>query len=153
MKNIENKGLILAAGRGSRMDHLTSDQPKCFTELGGKRLIDWQLESFDKASINKIAIVTGYLKEKFEAYEEIKFNNENWHETNMVSSLMKAASFIDSDTIVSYSDIVFHKNAVRNLIKYDGDIVLGYDKSLIENVIDKNKKIKFIYNDDYKIEI
>ncbi len=132
MKNIENKGLILAAGRGSRMDHLTSDQPKCFTELGGKRLIDWQLESFDKASINKIAIVTGYLKEKFEAYEEIKFNNESWHETNMVSSLMKAASFIDSDTIVSYSDIVFHKNAVINLIKYDGDIVLGYDKNWLD---------------------
>ena len=30
------KGIILAAGRGSRMGSLTSDQPKCLTELGGK---------------------------------------------------------------------------------------------------------------------
>ena len=59
MKEIKIKGLILAAGRGSRMDHLTSEYPKCFTELAGKRLIDWQLESFEKAAIKEIAIVTG----------------------------------------------------------------------------------------------
>ena len=129
MKESNIKGLILAAGRGSRMDQLTSEHPKCFTELGGKRLIDWQLESFDKVSINQIAIVTGYLKEQFDEYDLIKFNNENWQKTNMVSSLLRAASFIDSNTIVSYSDIVFHKNALTNIIKHDGDIVLGYDKN------------------------
>ena len=129
MKEIKIKGLILAAGRGSRMDHLTSEYPKCFTELAGKRLIDWQLESFEKAAIKEIAIVTGYLKEQFDGYNLIKFNNENWQKTNMVSSLLMAASFIDSDTIVSYSDIVFHKNALTNIIKHDGDIVLGYDKN------------------------
>jgi len=129
MKENKIKGLILAAGRGSRMDKLTSKYPKCFTELGGKRLIDWQLESFKKLSINEIAIVTGYLKEQFDQYNLIKFNNENWEKTNMVSSLVKASSFIDSDTIVSYSDIVFHKNAVTNIIEFDGDIVLGYDKN------------------------
>ena len=48
MKENKIKGLILAAGRGSRMDQLTSKYPKCFTELGGKRLIDWQLESFKR---------------------------------------------------------------------------------------------------------
>tara|TARA_Y100000590_G_scaffold458411_1_gene613074 strand:- start:507 stop:1259 length:753 start_codon:yes stop_codon:yes gene_type:complete len=129
MKEDRIKGLILAAGRGSRMDYLTSENPKCFTELGGKRLIDWQLESFQKASINDIAIVTGYLKKQFDVYDLIKFNNENWQKTNMVSSLMRAASFIDSDTIVSYSDIIFHKDAVTNIINCKGDIVLGYDKN------------------------
>ncbi len=129
MKEDRIKGLILAAGRGSRMDHLTSENPKCFTELGGKRLIDWQLESFQKASINDIAIVTGYLKKQFDVYDLIKFNNENWQKTNMVSSLMRAASFIDSNTIVSYSDIIFHKDAVTNIINCEGDIVLGYDKN------------------------
>ena len=129
MKENKIKGLILAAGRGSRMDQLTSKYPKCFTELGGKRLIDWQLESFKKASINEIAIVTGYLKEQFDQYNLIKFNNKNWEKTNMVSSLVKASSFVNSDTIVSYSDIVFHKNAVTKIIEFDGDIVLGYDKN------------------------
>ena len=47
----------------------------------------------------------------------------------MVSSLVKASSFVNSDTIVSYSDIVFHKNAVTKIIEFDGDIVLGYDKN------------------------
>ena len=54
MKENKIKGLILAAGRGSRMDQLTSKYPKCFTELGGKRLIDWQLESFNESYEHKI---------------------------------------------------------------------------------------------------
>ena len=71
MKSQEVKGLILAAGRGSRMNDLTSDYPKCFTELAGKRLINWQLESFQKANITDIAIVTGYLSERFNEYDLI----------------------------------------------------------------------------------
>jgi choline kinase len=129
MKSQEVKGLILAAGRGSRMNDLTSDYPKCFTELAGKRLINWQLESFQKANITDIAIVTGYLSERFNEYDLIKFNNEKWNKTNMVSSLLEASSFIDTHTIVSYSDIVFHKNAIKNILMQEGDIVLGYDQN------------------------
>ena len=73
--------------------------------------------------------MTGYLKEQFDSiYNLIKFNIKT-EKTNMVSSLVKASSFVNSDTIVSYSDIVFHKNAVTKIIEFDGDIVLGYDKN------------------------
>ena len=132
MKKYQIKGLILAAGRGSRMDHLTSDQPKCFSELGGKRLIDWQLKSFKKANITNIAIVTGYLSEKFNEYSLTRYKNENWNNTNMVSSLIQASSFCDTNTVISYSDIVFHQDAVTNILNQEGDIVLGYDKNWLK---------------------
>ena len=57
------KAIILAAGRGSRMKHLTDEKPKCLAKLGGKLLIEWQLEALSAAGINEIAIVTGYKKE------------------------------------------------------------------------------------------
>ena len=47
MKENKIKGLT-AAGRRKQMDQLTSKYPKRFTELGGKRLIDWQLESLKR---------------------------------------------------------------------------------------------------------
>ena len=60
------KGIILAAGRGSRMGSLTSNLPKCRTLLFGKELIQWQLEALRKASIEEIAIIRGYLSETFD---------------------------------------------------------------------------------------
>ena len=33
-------GIILAAGRGSRMRNLTEERPKCMVELAGKPLLD-----------------------------------------------------------------------------------------------------------------
>ena len=53
------KGIILAAGRGSRMGVLTDNLPKCRTILHGKELIQWQLEAMEEASIKEISIVRG----------------------------------------------------------------------------------------------
>ena len=125
------KALILAAGRGTRMDQLTANQPKCFTKLAGKRLIDWQIDSLQKANIRieNIAVVTGYLSEKFEEYNLKSFFNADWSKSNMVLSLLKASSFIDHEAIISYSDIVYHPKAIESLKKTDQDIVLAYDKN------------------------
>ena len=58
------KALILAAGRGSRMNHLTDEIPKCLVKLKGKTLLEYQLEIIRKSEIKEIGIVTGYKKEK-----------------------------------------------------------------------------------------
>ena len=39
------KAIILSAGQGSRLGHLTDDRPKCLIEFGGKSLLDWQLDT------------------------------------------------------------------------------------------------------------
>jgi len=50
-------------------------------------------------------------------------------------------------------DVPIIKYAVKNILGSSIDeliIVLGHEKSIIENIIEKNKKIKFIYNENYK---
>ena len=61
-------GIILAAGRGSRMGGATSNQTKCMTEISGKSLLQWQIESFEAAGINDIAVVTGYLSSTLQEF-------------------------------------------------------------------------------------
>ena len=54
------KGIILAAGRGSRMASLSDEIPKCLLKVGGKPLIDRQIEALRKGGVEDISIVTGY---------------------------------------------------------------------------------------------
>ena len=79
------RGIILAAGRGSRMGSLTQKLPKCRTVFNGKELIQWQLGALREAGIKQIAIVRGYLKETF-TLDLTYFDNSRWDDTNMVRS-------------------------------------------------------------------
>ena len=121
------KGIILAAGRGSRMGVMTTSQPKCMTELGGKTLFSWQMDSMKENRIEEIAVVCGYLGDTFEKYPVHRFTNQRWSETNMVRSLMCAAPWLGSDTcIASYSDIIYEPATVESLMNTPGDIVVAY---------------------------
>ena len=125
---MNTKALILAAGRGSRMKALTENKPKCFTEIENKRLIEWQFEAIKKSGINDIIVLCGYLKNMFEGkYETLV--NDRWNETNMVSTLMCGKSvLLENETIISYSDILYHEDHLKALINADGDICITYDK-------------------------
>ncbi|MCW8901348.1 MAG: phosphocholine cytidylyltransferase family protein [Gammaproteobacteria bacterium] len=121
------KGIILAAGRGSRMGDLTSNLPKCRTVLHGKELIQWQLDAMERSAIKEISIVRGYLAETFE-FDLTYFENERWLHTNMVTSLVSAKDWLETDTcITSYSDIVYSSDVVKKLINFPGNIVVTYD--------------------------
>ncbi len=121
------KAIILAAGRGSRMGSLTSDQPKCMTVLGGQSLLDRQLLALQQGGVTEQAIVRGYLAETF-TQSVTYFDNPRWIETNMVASLACADDWLRHDScLISYSDIVYGADSVRRLAAAAGDIVITYD--------------------------
>lgn len=123
------QGLILAAGRGSRMREMTSERPKCLLELAGKALLDWQIAAFRQAGIERIFIVGGYRWEtlfKHTGYET--FINVEWERTNMVETLLCAQEILGiSETIISYADIVYHGEIVSKLMNNPADISITYD--------------------------
>ncbi|HVG04365.1 MAG TPA: sugar phosphate nucleotidyltransferase, partial [Burkholderiaceae bacterium] len=59
--------LILAAGRGERMRPLTDAVPKPLLRAGGKRLIEWQIESLVRAGVHQIVINVAHLPDQFPA--------------------------------------------------------------------------------------
>lgn len=121
------KGIILAAGRGSRMGALTTEQPKCMTVLDGKPLVQWQLDALSGGGVQKVAIVRGYLGDTF-SLPVPYFDNRRWAETNMVMSLAQARTWLRQTTcVVSYSDIVYGQDSVTRLIEARGDIVIAHD--------------------------
>ena len=41
------RGIVLAAGKGSRLNGTAADRPKCLVELGGLTLIERQIRTLD----------------------------------------------------------------------------------------------------------
>jgi len=122
------KGLILAAGRGSRMRELTRHRPKCMLSLGDQTLIRWQISALSAAGVTDLAVVRGYLGHRIDAPEVRFIDNPRWADTNMVASLLCARDWIGKETaVVSYSDIVYGAGSVRELISMEGEICIVFD--------------------------
>lgn len=127
------KAIILAAGRGSRMKSLTDERPKCLVEFRGKPLLQWQLEALRGAGVSEIGVVCGYRGELLMPYGLKMFDNPRWAETNMVSSLACAESWLTQEPcLVSYSDIFFKTDAVLALLDCKSDIAITYDPNWLE---------------------
>ncbi len=119
--------IILAAGRGSRMDALTDDRPKCLLQLAGKPLLDWQVGALRKGGMDNIYAVLGYRSEVVPG-DFRRLHNPRWSETNMVRTLMCAeAVLLENDCIISYSDIAYHPEHIAKLAHNQEDIAISYD--------------------------
>src|SRR6201996_4257981 len=59
--------MIFAADRGERMRPLTDTCPKPLLEVGGKPLIEWQIERLAQAGFQTIVINHAWLGERLEA--------------------------------------------------------------------------------------
>jgi L-glutamine-phosphate cytidylyltransferase len=122
-------GLILAAGRGSRLMHLGNDRPKCLVELEGRPLIERQIAALRRGGVDEIGVVRGYRAEMIDFPRLSYFFNERWAETNMVMSLATAAPWLRSvPVIVSYADIFYRNELVRGLAAAPGQLIVTYDR-------------------------
>jgi len=54
------KAIILSAGQGSRLGHLTDDRPKCLIDFNGRTLLDRQLDTLAANNIEEAVVVTGF---------------------------------------------------------------------------------------------
>ena len=61
------KAIILSAGQGSRLGHMTDARPKCLIEFGGRSLLDRQLDTLDANNVGEAVVVTGFHDELVDA--------------------------------------------------------------------------------------
>lgn len=110
------------------MKGTTASKPKCLTELAGRTLLDWQRSALTAGGVSVHGIVTGYLSKMLDDPTLTAFYNPRWQTTNMVRSLLCAASWLSNEAcIISYSDIFYPAETVRRLAAAHGDLVMAYD--------------------------
>ncbi|MFT4552898.1 MAG: choline kinase [Chlamydiales bacterium] len=126
------KAILLAAGRGSRLDALTDDKPKCMVEFREKPIIDHILATMDSCGIHKVSVVDGYQKNVLREYLSNRpitfYSNDDYLQTNMVHSLFCASQEFDDDLIISYSDIIYTPAVLQKIVSDTSPISLVIDK-------------------------
>jgi len=119
-------GLVLAAGRGRRMGN-SSLKPKCLNTVRGKALIEYQVSALRAANVSTVVVITGYKRHLIEPYGDLEVFNDEWQDTNMVFSLLKASSVVgESGFLVSYGDIFYEESAFQLLLACPHEISILY---------------------------
>ena len=110
------KALILNSGLGSRMGVLTSEHPKCMTEISpSETILSRQLRMIVNAGIDEVVITTGYYDgvlvkycQSLELPLHFTFvNNPIYDQTNYIYSIYCAKNYLDDDIILMHGDLVF----------------------------------------------
>jgi bifunctional UDP-N-acetylglucosamine pyrophosphorylase/glucosamine-1-phosphate N-acetyltransferase len=102
------KAVILAAGKGERLQPLTDYKPKAMLPICNKPLIDYQIEMLRKHGIDEIAVVVGYLEETIRKHlkDNVKFYRDD-RIKGTASAVYAARDFIDDEFILLYGDLFF----------------------------------------------
>lgn len=114
------KLLILASGRGSRLKSKTVKIPKTLIKINKFSIFDYLKKKF--FLFNSVIVVSGYKHKKLKLHKSKKCKiifNKNYNTSNMVHSMFKAKNLVNSDIIVSYSDIIYSEKILKKMIKFN----------------------------------
>lgn len=126
------QAIIMAAGKGSRIHHLTNGLPKSFLQINGESLIDRNIEMIQEQGIRDIAIVVGYRADAFhDRYDDMPgitlIDNPFYEMTNVIGSFWMGRNALHDDFIYWHADTICEKTLFEDLLQEEGEIVLPVD--------------------------
>jgi len=117
--------VIVAAGKGSRMEPYTFEKPKCLVPIRGKPLIEHQLDMLKgfAENINDIIIVTGHKDRELRNYFRKTYHgkvhyvyNDIYDKTECGYSMMLGITESKNDVLCIVGDVLFTKDNIMKLM-------------------------------------
>ncbi len=115
------KALILNSGMGSRMGVLTSEHPKCMTEISRtETILSRQLNMLVEAGVTEVVMTTGLFDGVLVNYCQsldlpihiTYVKNPMYKDTNYIYSIYCAREYLDDDIILMHGDLVFESSVM-----------------------------------------
>ncbi len=136
--------IIPSSGR----DQAFPEQPKSLIQVGGRPVLDYQLESVRKVGLKKVVVVRGHEGEQFAPYTAdenlVLCENPFFDETHALHSLMQAEDQMEGGFALVFSDILFDADILSQLVASGGDIVLGIDNSYVYHKHNVDKRLDLV---------
>lgn len=121
------KAVIMAGGKGTRIASITQDEiPKPMLTVGGKPILEHQIECLKKSGVDEVILITGHLGDKIKSF----FQNGEKYGIKI--------NYIEEDTekpLGTAGSLYYLKDKIKDdFIMVFGDVFLS---------VDFNKMIKF----------
>jgi choline kinase len=113
------RGVILAAGKGARLNGTAADRPKCLVKIGGVSLLERQIDALRAAGVRDIVVVVGCQADRVrrEAGAGVTIvENPRFAETNSLYSLWLARGSLPGGFIALNCDVLFHPRLLDDLL-------------------------------------
>lgn len=144
------RAIILAAGAGTRLQPLTDACPKCLVPIGGRPLLDYQLDALHAVGVEDVVLVVGCKSEQVRAHcgSGVRYiENADYLQTNSIYSLYLAAAEFNTDTFLFNCDILFHKGVLERMLDSAQSSVVAVDS----RVARVPNEMNVCYGDDMRI--
>ena len=122
------KAVILAAGKSTRTHPLTLTRPKALVKIGGRPLLEWNLEALE-GKVDEIVIVVGFMKDMLKERFGDSFRGtriryvEQDEQLGTAHALLAAEPYLEGDFMVMMGDDIYGKQAVERMAR-EGNAVL-----------------------------
>ena len=113
------RAIILAAGRGGRLQGVIGDKPKCLARVGDRTLLERQIEALQQVGIRRITVVAGYGIEQVQRICPRQVDivqNARYAATNSLYSLWLARDLLLDGFLVLNCDVLFHPQMLDDLL-------------------------------------
>jgi L-glutamine-phosphate cytidylyltransferase len=138
------KAIILAAGKGTRLDG-AAVKPKCLVEVGGLTLLRRQIESLKSVKIDRVVVVVGFGADSIREAcgDEVSFvENNRFAETSSLYSLWLAREHLTDGFVVLNSDVLCHPQLLADLIESANEDALLLSDTDPNPLGDEEMKVK-----------
>ena len=125
------RAIILAAGKGSRLNGSTEETPKCLVKVGGVTLIERQIAVLQDAGLDDITVVVGCQGDSVRrtcGYGISYVENARYAQTNSLYSLWMARALLYEGFVVLNCDVLFHPALLDDLLsaRHEDALLLAY---------------------------
>ncbi|AOW80051.1 glucose-1-phosphate thymidylyltransferase [Halodesulfurarchaeum formicicum] len=110
------QGVVLAAGKGTRLRPLTDDKPKAMVEVDGQPLVAHVFDRLVELDASELIVIVGYQKEDIishfgDEYRDTPITYAHQREQNgLAHALLTAEEHIDDDFMLMLGDNIFQAN-------------------------------------------
>ena len=148
------RAVILAAGRGDRLQPLTNELPKCLVEVNGEPLLSRALRALAACGLQEAVIVIGHLGEvirtrigdQFAGVEIHYVDALDYDTTNNIRSLWDARDYFDDDILLLEADVIFDNEVIEALLRQSGSsvAVAPYHSALSGTVVRRDAQAQVV---------
>lgn len=119
------KALILNSGMGKRMGALTSEHPKCMTEIDKyETILSCQLKLLQQCGITEVIMTTGPFDKVLVDYcNSLKLSmkytfvkNPLYDKTNYIYSIYLAKEYLNDNIVLMHGDLVFEYSVLQDVL-------------------------------------